>query len=1243
MKQENEYIPFEAVKSIGRGKVLVLAPHPDDEVLGCGGAIIRHVYDLDPVKVVVVTDGSHTLSTEYQPGEYAAMRKRESSEAALVLGYGTPEFLGYPDRGLEYSEDLIGHLHTIIREYGPAVIYLPSSSEIHPDHRVLYAAGTEACIRYGQECLVAYYEVAQPLHPDKLLDITDIADLKEKAVDCFVSQLKLQDYKYHIRGLNAFRTYTLPAEVKSAEGYQCIRMARVSLYNGSNNSSLRVVEPKIAETGILEESPLVSIIVRTMNRPELREALDSIARQTYPCLEVIVVDASGKNVLSLGERCGNYPVRIITQNRPLHRQFAANAGLDAVQGSFFCFLDEDDLLQPDHIGTLVKLMLTTSGPAVYSWIEKVDEDGTNRYVFNNPFNFYHLLQENYLPVHALLFRREVLAAGCRFDEALEVFEDWDFLIQVAHLGPFIAFPKVTGTYRNFKSSAIHEEAEFTRKYRMMLLDKWRKRLDPGVYAEFIAWTCAAREPGWGYDNRLARERDEEEIRRLHNTIEDIFRMRSWRYTAPVRRLAEFAVLNRKVLKEHGVKTWSLYAVQYIRKKRAGRLINSLKLPVKADSGIWKTVRHAGKIPQHQEEVDIIICVHNALEDVRKCLSSVIRFTRPPYNLILVDDGSGIDTRQYLSELSESQGFMLLRNDTAVGYTKAANQGMKASSAPFLMLLNSDTLVCEPEWLDRMIFCARRDDKTGIVSPLSNTASWQSVPEIITNDDWSANVLPEGMTLEQMARMVAGATLEVYPEIPFLNGFCLLIRASCLKSVGYFDEESFPFGYGEENDFCMRAIRKKWKLAVAGDVYLWHAQSKSYSHESRHRLSNAAGEKLCAKQGAMAVAEGVEKCRNNLVLKGIRSRVAQFPETFRIQQAYRTKYGGKKLLFVLPVGALGGGANVIMQEIRALRELQVDCHLANILEYRELFERAWPSIDIPVIWYDGPVALSKKLDYFDAVIGTAWYSIDSIRSATRMAKRAIITGYYIQDFEPLFFEDGIPEKQQALDSYTLIPGIRLFTKTHWNSREVYTHTGLQPAVILPSADLGLFRPVWDKNFTGTLKIVAMIRPETPRRSPELTMEVLREIRGTWGSRVEIYTFGCSPAEKIIRQGKKQFRFKHLGILSPEQLSSLFNNTHLFIDMSSFQAMGLTGMEAMACGNAVILPQSGGASSFITHGVNGYLADTSGKADCLKYTGMLINDRNLLFKIASQAIMDICRFSPVYSSANMLDCLFQSRKA
>src|SRR3990167_10533026 len=101
--------------------------------------------------------------------------------------------------------------------------------------------------------------------------------------------------------------------------------------------------------------PLVSVLVRSMDRPSLHEALDAVALQTYPHVEVVVVNARGGEHAALGTSCGRFPLRLVNAGgSPLARPAAANAALDAARGDWLIFLDDDDSMDPDHLERLVR-------------------------------------------------------------------------------------------------------------------------------------------------------------------------------------------------------------------------------------------------------------------------------------------------------------------------------------------------------------------------------------------------------------------------------------------------------------------------------------------------------------------------------------------------------------------------------------------------------------------------------------------------------------------------------------------------------------------------------------------------------------------------------------------------------------------------------------------------------------------------------------------------------------------------
>ncbi len=197
-----------------------------------------------------------------------------------------------------------------------------------------------------------------------------------------------------------------------------------------------------------DDRPPVSIVVRSMGRPHLRIALESLAAQDYPSLEVIVVDATGGRHPPLPEiawRCG-HSLRMVGAGRPLSRPQAANVGLDAIGGQWLGFLDDDDTFDPDHVSHLMKVAARTDDLAVYGMSRLLAADGDTASVFGLPFNHATVLLAPLCAFPAVLFSHEVVARGCRFDERLEIFEDQDFYCQVALHSSFTRTSLATFNY-----------------------------------------------------------------------------------------------------------------------------------------------------------------------------------------------------------------------------------------------------------------------------------------------------------------------------------------------------------------------------------------------------------------------------------------------------------------------------------------------------------------------------------------------------------------------------------------------------------------------------------------------------------------------------------------------------------------------------------------------------------------------------------------------------------------------------
>lgn len=452
---ESQLIPYVATTSFRLRRVLVLAPHPDDEVFGCGGAILRLITEGSAIQVIILTDG------DFQPhvpdsGEYARTRREESCKAAQVLGYGTPIFWGLQDRGIEYGEQLIQRIADHIEAFVPDGVFAPSVLEMHPDHRALGMAAMEAVRRHGSELQLVMYEVGVPMpRPNILLDISNLVQRKRDAIACFVSQLRVQAYDQQIPALNCFRSYTLGSQVTAAEAYLMVRTCDLE------RDSLELYESEYQRQRSLglpmmpKDIPLVSVIVCVQTGQSPRNALDSIALQTYSHIEVIMVCSQDETPNEASSTCGRFPLNFIHVDCGMTHAMRANTGVKHAAGAYLIFLEAGDLFLPNHLTKLIDTLIDSTEHVACTGVKFVDQQGGCVAVFDEPWDVGLLQTGNAPPLLVVLFSRECVESGCQFREVLGRIDHREYLLQLAARTKFLYTPGVSAVCQRHPSHLVH--------------------------------------------------------------------------------------------------------------------------------------------------------------------------------------------------------------------------------------------------------------------------------------------------------------------------------------------------------------------------------------------------------------------------------------------------------------------------------------------------------------------------------------------------------------------------------------------------------------------------------------------------------------------------------------------------------------------------------------------------------------------------------------------------------------------
>ncbi len=231
------------------------------------------------------------------------------------------------------------------------------------------------------------------------------------------------------------------------------------------------------------QDKLVSIICRTVGRPVLTHTLESVLSQTYPHIELILVNAANSDLSKFKNLIESLNTVIVCLERPLGRSEAANVGLEASTGDYLMFLDDDDWIDTEHITTLVNYLNNhADSKAAYSSVQKTDAEGQDiPYVFERDYDPITLMRDNYIPIHAMVFARSLVEKGCKFDEAFNIYEDWDFWLQMSRETIFHHIDKISAYYRQGGDSDT-EPGDHSHRYsannklgkaRAAIFEKWK--------------------------------------------------------------------------------------------------------------------------------------------------------------------------------------------------------------------------------------------------------------------------------------------------------------------------------------------------------------------------------------------------------------------------------------------------------------------------------------------------------------------------------------------------------------------------------------------------------------------------------------------------------------------------------------------------------------------------------------------------------------------------------------------------
>jgi glycosyltransferase involved in cell wall biosynthesis len=230
-----------------------------------------------------------------------------------------------------------------------------------------------------------------------------------------------------------------------------------------------------------------------------------------------------------------------------------------------------------------------------------------------------------------------------------------------------------------------------------------------------------------------------------------------------------------------------------------------------------------------EVIDIVIPVYNGFEYLESLFKSIKDYTTSNYRLIVVDDASPDErVKPFLKDVLKEFNHLLIENEKNLGFVQSVNKAVKHVQNHFV-ILNTDTEV-PSHWLGRLMYPMLNQQNIATTTPFTNAGTIASFPKFLED-----NEIFENLTVEELDSYFKTVDAEnLYEEVPTGVGFCMGINYELVKKIGLFDEKTFAKGYGEENDWCQRAIQNGYKNLLVPNLFVYHKHGGSFLSEDKKR-------------------------------------------------------------------------------------------------------------------------------------------------------------------------------------------------------------------------------------------------------------------------------------------------------------------------------------------------------------------------------------------------------------------------
>lgn len=581
------------------------------------------------------------------------------------------------------------------------------------------------------------------------------------------------------------------------------------------------------------------------------------------------------------------------------------------------------------------------------------------------------------------------------------------------------------------------------------------------------------------------------------------------------------------------------------------------------------------VDKNSPPVDIIVPVHNAIHIAEDCIASVLSRTYYPYRLTIVDDASDAYTQSVLDRLAEDERVTLIRNKKNRGFAATVNRGMRATSSPYICLLNSDVLVTD-YWLTKMMIAMADNPRNKIVNPATNNTALIDIP------------LSPGCSYLTANKVFEKYSHHNYPEI-MPTGFCFLFPRELVETIGLFDEAYKNFG--EESHFWMQVITRtegskypRYRAVMADDTYCFHERGSSFSskegemdHMSIRKTAATRFNKIWPQYAHWRKTYSVDKALGNLR--------SPMPPTMINEEASSSD----RMCWVVRSTASGIGAmKYIADIVNEINERGGDARVAHVLRDPETdLEniRVLPELrTAPIVFKSDKEFVEQFADKVfkrGIVVASTVELSGMVKEVCENAKN-LQPLLHVQSYEPDLTEDTKLQRKFK-QAFKEIPHV--ISNSGWITDTLQKEKLAEPfATIAPGVDQRLFyskdRETGDERPT----IMVPILKNFPYRGPDRAIKLIGSlIEGAKKRNMEIRIL-C-PGVDVINNS--EFTVPLGNVAQTRMATLLATEVDVFVDPSYIHSYGLPCLEAIACGAYAVSWDNKGIHEYLIPGDAGYV--------------------------------------------------------